>query len=317
MQENLLNTVGRELHDIITQQNTVRTLLGVLIAAIVSYWASRFVARGIVWIGHRIAVRSDNEIDEIKTIQLRRAETYLSIFNALVRVAIILAGVFFAWEALNPSDNNSSTTVYALGAGAFIAVITGATIGIILRDITAGAVMIVENWFHVGDFIRVEPFGDVNGVVESVTLRSTKLRNINGEVIWLHNQYIQGVKITPHGLRRIAIDVFARTQHEGQDLIDRAIQTLPIGTIKVATKPEVANHEKWGENLYHFTVVGETAPGREWLLETFFIDSLKELDNDDENDQILVRPSIARYSDPIAEQSFRRAVRIHRSQSSS
>ena len=182
----------------------------------------------------------------------------------------------------------------------------------ILRDITSGAAMIIENWFHVGDYIRVEPFLDVTGVVERMTLRSTKLRSLNGEVIWLHNQHIQAVKVTPRGYRTIAIDIFVNNQKVGRNLIEKAIDTVPVGTMKVIKKPRISREEQWGEKLYWFTVMGEMPPGREWLMENYFIDSLLELDARRKGPKTFVRPPIARYADDAAERSFKRAIRMMR-----
>lgn len=185
----------------------------------------------------------------------------------------------------------------------------------ILRDITAGAAMIIEHWFHVGDYIRVEPFLDVTGVVERMTLRSTKLRSINGEVIWIHNQHIQSVKVTPRGLRTIAVDIFVNNEKVGKNLIEKAIETVPIGTMKVVKKPKIARAEQWGEKLYWYTVVGEMPPGREWIMEKYFIDSLLELDARRRGPKTFVRPPIARFADDAAERSFKRAVRMKREES--
>ena len=311
MQNQLFTDIADDLQHFVTQPNIGRTLIGVLLAIVLAYWASRFVAKGIVRFTQLIAVRSDNTASEEKTIQLRRVETYLSILTAFVRVAIIVAGAFFAWKFLANENNGTNNTIFALGAGAVIAVVAGATIGMVLRDLTAGAVMIMESWFHVGDFIRVEPYADVSGVVEQVTLRSTKLRSLNGEVIHLHNQHVMAVKVTPRGLRRIAVDVFANNKAVGRSLIEKAIETLPLGTIKVAKKPEIVSEEQWGDHLYHFTVVCETAPGREWLIENYFIDSLKEVDERRKGPKTFIRSPIARYSDPVAERSFKRAVRTN------
>lgn len=309
MQNQISTNILEDVQHFFSQPNIGRTLIGVLLAMIIAYWASRFVAKFIVRFAQLIAVRSDNAATEEKTIQLRRIETYLSILNAFVRVAIIVAGAFLAWKFLANHDNGQNNTVFALGAGAFIAVVAGATIGMVLRDLTAGAVMILENWFHVGDFIRVEPYGDVSGVVEQVTLRSTKLRSINGEVIWLHNQHIMAVKVTPHGLRRIAVDIFVNNKNVGESIIGKAIETMPIGTMKVAKKPEIVRQEKWGDHLYLFTVIGETPPGREWLMENYFVESLKDLDERRKGPETMVRPPIVRFADEAAERSFRRAVR--------
>lgn len=312
MQNQIFTDITNDIQTFLSQPNIGRTLIGVLLAIIIAYWASRFVAKGIVRLAQLIAVRSDNAASEEKTIQLRRVETYLSILTAFVRVAIIVAGAFLAWRLLSSDNSGANNTIFALGAGAFIAVVAGATVGMVLRDLTAGAVMILESWFHVGDFIRVEPYGDVNGVVEQVTLRSTKLRNINGEVIWLHNQHIMAVKVTPHGLRRIAVDVFMNNKNVGLGIINKAIETIPVGTLKVASKPEIVREERWGDHLYLFTVVAETPPGREWLMENYFVESLKEIDERRKGPDAMVRPPIVRFSDPAAERSFKRAVRsIH------
>ena len=55
--------------------------------------------------------------------------------------------------------------------------------GPLLRDITTGSVMIAERWYGVGDYIIAEPFLNIQGVVEQVSLRSTKLRGLSGEVV--------------------------------------------------------------------------------------------------------------------------------------
>lgn len=309
MTESFLQTLTSELQKIITEPNLVRTIVVVTIAFIAAYWGSRFVARGIVRIAQFIAVRSDNTTNEEMSIQLRRVETYLSILTAVVRAAIVGGAVYAVWSVVSAEANANA---YAIGASAFFIVIAGATIGMVLRDITAGVTMIIERWFHVGDYIRVEPFMDVGGVVERMTLRSTKLRSLNGEVIWMHNQHLQAVKVTPRGLRTIAVDVFVNNPKVGRTLVEKAIATIPVGTMTVARKPEITKEEKWSDHLHLITIVGQTPPGREWLMENFFVDSLKELDKKRRGLDALVRPPLIRYADPMAERSFKRAVRMNR-----
>jgi hypothetical protein len=307
--DDFLKNIVAETNEFIGQPNPMRSLLILVIAIIVAYWLSNFVAKALVKFAQAIAVRSDNATSEERTFRLRRVETYLSVAVALVRALIVATVAYVAWRALSES---SSPSAAAIGASAFVFVIAGATIGMILRDITAGVVMIVERWYHVGDYISVEPFMEVSGVVERMTLRSTKLRSLSGEVVWLHNQHIQGVKVTPRGLRTIAVDIFVNNQRVGETLINKAIETIPVGTMKVAQKPEIVMSEKWGEKLWLFTVVGETPPGREWLLENYFVDSLKELDDRRKGPKTFIRPPIVRYADAAAERSFKRAVRMQK-----
>ena len=304
-----IQTVTNEILAFFTEPNAFRSVFILLLALFIAYWFSKLVALSIVKVAQLVAVSSDTTDNVERQIRLRRVETYLSVAIALVRSLIVGVVAFYMWKLLSPSASNSSA---AIGASAFFIVLAGGTIGMILRDITSGAAMIIENWFHVGDYIRVEPFLDVTGVVERMTLRSTKLRSLNGEVIWLHNQHIQAVKVTPRGYRTIAIDIFVNNQKVGRNLIEKAIDTVPVGTMKVIKKPRISREEQWGEKLYWFTVMGEMPPGREWLMENYFIDSLLELDARRKGPKTFVRPPIARYADDAAERSFKRAIRMMR-----
>lgn len=307
--DDILQQVTTEFNTFFVQPNALRSVLILVLTLIIAYWFSNIIARIIVRIAQFVAVSSDSTNDTERQIRLRRVETYLSVAIAAVRALIVGVVAFYVWKVLSPT---ASISTAAIGASAFFIVLAGGTIGMILRDITAGSAMIIERWFHVGDYIRVEPFLDVSGVVERMTLRSTKLRSLNGEVIWMHNQHIQAVKVTPLGLRTIAVDIFANNEKVGRNLIEKAIETVPVGTMKVVKKPKINKAEQWGEKLYWFTVVGQMPPGREWLMENYFIDSLKELDERRRGPKTFVRPPIARYADDAAERSFKRAVRMKR-----
>ncbi|HRK40865.1 MAG TPA: mechanosensitive ion channel family protein [Candidatus Saccharibacteria bacterium] len=308
MEQAAENTIN-EFTTFFTEPNAFRSVLILLVTIVLAYWFSKIIAYFIIKVAQLVAVSSDTTDDVERQIRLRRVETYLSVAIALVRAVIVGVVAFYVWKLLSPTATFSSA---AIGASAFFIVLAGGTIGMILRDITAGAAMIIEHWFHVGDFIRVEPFLDVSGVVERMTLRSTKLRSINGEVIWMHNQHIQAVKVTPRGVRTLAVDIFVNNEKVGRNIIEKAIETVPIGTMKVVKKPRIARAEQWGEKLYWFTVVGQMPPGREWLMENYFIDSLNEIDERRRGPKTLVRPAIARYADEDAERSFKRAVRMKR-----
>jgi small conductance mechanosensitive channel len=252
-----------------------------------------------------VAVRADRTDNDERAVQLRRVETYLSVLTAVVKVVTVVALVYIGWTWLMPTG---STKVAAIGAGTVFVVLAGATIGPVLRDITAGSIMIIERWFNVGDYIRVEPFAELGGVVEQVTLRSTKIRSLNGEVIWVHNQYIQGVRMTPRGIRTIHIDIIVRNLHVGRELVERVTSTLPTGTMTLLQKPTIVREEQWAKERWFLTIEGKTPPGREWLMENYFVESLKELDEESAK-PALTRIPIVRYADPAAERSFKRAVR--------
>jgi small-conductance mechanosensitive channel len=190
-------------------------------------------------------------------------------------------------------------------------VIAGQTVGIILRDLTAGSIMITENWFKIGDFIKIEPFWEVAGVVERFTLRSTRLRALNGEIIWVHNQHITAVHVTPKGVRTMAVDIFVRDKTAGEDAIRKIISAIPKGKTMLARPLRITKTEEWGENRWRITVVGQTAPGREWLIEKFFVEACIDLDDGKVgSDKLLALPPMPHYTDEVANRLFHRAVRV-------
>lgn len=310
--ETNIDSLSRDLDKFFTEPNAMRSLVILIISILGAFFLSKFIALAIIRIAQFIATISDNSPNTERQVRLRRIETYLSVSIAVVRALIVGFIAFYTWKVLSPQATAGAATI---GASAFFVVLAGGTIGMVLRDITTGAAMIIEGWFHVGDYIDVEPFDKLSGVVERMTLRSTKIRSLSGEIIWIHNQHMQAVRVTPHGLRTIAVDIFVNNQKVGKTIIEKAIATLPVGTIKVAKTPTIAREEKWGDYLWLFTVVAETPPGREWLIEDYFISSLREIDERRRGPQTMVRPPIARYADPEAERSFKRAVRMARKES--
>lgn len=311
--DQLFERVGHELTSFFTQGNPYRSLLILAVSLAVSYWLSRFVAQFIIHIAKKVSARSDNESDVAKALRLRQVETYLGVIVAMVRVVIVAVVAYLTWRILSPigSAQLGGSGAAAIGASAIFIVIAGQTLGPILRDITSGATMIAERWFTVGDYIKVEPFWNVTGVVERLTLRSTKLRSLSGEVIWIHNQKIDAVHVTPNGVRTLAVDVLVADKERGEALIKRTISKLPTGHMTVAGKLKVVDTIKYTDDLWMLTVQGKTVPGREWLIENYFVNQLQKEDARlQKKNRVLEGDPIVRYADPETERRFRRAVRI-------
>lgn len=292
--------------------NALRDVLIIVLAMVIGYWLSRFLAQAIIRIAQIISLRSDTESNDARAMKLRQTETYLSITVAIVRAAVVIAIGYIAWIVINPfSASSAMNSVAAIGAGTFFALIAGQTVGIVLRDLTAGAVMIAESWYQIGDFVKIEPYGNVEGVVERFTLRSTRLRALNGEIIVIHNQNITGVHVTPRGVRTIAVDVFVRDKDRGTEAIKKIISAIPRGKTMLARPLHITKTEQWGEDRWRITVIGQTAPGREWLIEKFFVEAITDLDNGKtDQDRLLVLPPMPRNADDAADKRFGRAVRV-------
>lgn len=277
---------------------TIAMVLGRIIAAIMRRFA-------------RVLSRQADKSANIKDVQrLRRIETFIVLSVALIRMFLGIAAIYFWWVYSHPSQQPTAL----IGASAVVVIIASATIGPILRDLAYGGVMMAEHWFGVGDFVKVEPFADLEGVVERVTLRSLRIRGINGEVIWLNNQNIQGIRVSPKGVRTVAIDLFVTDLEKGLDIIEGTNLRLPPGSMMVVRPLHIMTQNEVAKNLWHITAIGETAPGREWLLRDYAVRLMNEMDEENKH-KVLATEPIARYADSDTERRYTRTIQNARKSS--
>jgi len=297
----------QDIFDPITRPSSVRSFALLLTTIVVVYWLSRFVSKGIIFFARIIAKKSDDSKDLDSSLKFRRLETYLSSLIAGVRLAAALVIAYIIWRAISPASGQPASVI---GASALFIVIGSGVVGPLLNDAVAGFTMIIERWYSVGDFIKVEPFWNVSGVVERVTLRSTKLRSVSGEIVWVHNRTVSGVHVTPFGVRSISIDVFVNNPEKARKIIRQTITTLPLGATTLTESPSISTIAEVTEGMWRVVIEAKTAPGREWLIENFFVSSLKESDAK-LNKPVIVHGPVVRFVDSEAEKGFKRAVQMN------
>lgn len=271
----------------------------VLLAIIVGRVVAALLRRVVAAIGQQA-----DKTDNLQMVnRLRRYETMIILSIAIIRTFILLFALYSWWIYIHPQQQPKAI----IGASAILAILLGGALSPALRDIASGSVMMAEQWYAVGDHVKIEPFGEMQGVVERVTLRSTRIRGLNGEVIWVNNQNIAAVRITPKGIRTLAIELFVRDLDGAQKLIDATNRRLPNGQLLVINPLNVMTSVAVGDQLWHITAIAETAPGREWLIERYAIEVMKEIDSA-RKEPVLATEPVARFADGDAERRFARAI---------
>lgn len=308
MFERLFVGVADSFSQLVARSFTFRWLVTLLLGVAIAWGFNLFVSRILIRVIKFVSQRVDNSKDSDRLLRWRRLETSLSVVLAAVKIVLSGFALYVAWRIFNPT----STSLTVVGASALIVVIASATVGPLLRDFTYGIIMVAERWYNVGDIIVVEPFMNLSGVVEQVTLRATKLRSLSGEVIWLHNQHIQGVRITPQGSRSLSIEVFVSDLEAGRRLVEDTLAAVPTGPTMVVKPFVIVEAEQVSSRLWHIKAQGKTAPGREWLIENFAVGAIKEKDQTMYGDKsIIVHGPIVLFSDDVAERRFKRSVRAN------
>ena len=282
----------------------IHSLAVLLVSLLVAIFLGRAIAVLLRRLTASVARQADRSENLHHVMRLRRIETYIVLSIAVVRGLILAIAIYFWWNFAYPYHNPAT----AIGASVIFVVIVGGALGPALRDIAAGSLMMAEQWFGVGDHIRVEPFVDLQGVVERVTLRSTRLRDLNGEVTWINNQAIQAVRVTPRGIRTLALELFVSNIDAGLQLIEQANLRLPNSPLMLVNPLAVMTSNELSPHIWQITAIGETAPGREWLLEKYAPELLTEIDKEAHDKPVLLNPPIARYADSEAERKFARTI---------
>lgn len=295
------NTIKQISDSLFAGNSFVILIIAIVAGTVVGKFASIILRR----ISRVVGKRADASTNLETVNRLRRIETWTILSIAIVRVLLIVFALYFWWVFSHPMGSKPTALV---GASALLIVIIGGVFSPLLRDLAFGSGMMAEHWFGVGDLITVEPFMDMQGVVERITLRSTRIRGLNGEVIWVSNQNIAAVRIAQKGVWPMAIEMFVTDPKRAEELVEQTNLLLPTGPSLIASNLDIMTSVQRDDDLWHVTAIGETPPGRQWLLEKTAIDLLKNLDEKSKQ-PVLITDPVARYADNDTERQFDRAVK--------
>jgi hypothetical protein len=121
----------------------------------------------------------------------------------------------------------------------------------------------------------MEPWS-LAGVVEEISLRSTQLRSITGEVVRVHNGQIGTVRVLPRGTREVSIELFVRDEADGRRLLAETARVMPAGPTQFIRQPWIEGVHQLDGELVHVRARATVAPGREWLAYEFLPGVLRE-----------------------------------------
>lgn len=282
---------------------TGSSIIVLLVSLIIGWLVGKFVAHLLRRLSRTVGRQADDATNLATVERLRRVETWIILSIAVVRVLFLIFALYFWWVFIH----NGQKSTGLVGASALIVIVLGGVFGPLLRDFAFGGGMMAEHWFGVGDLVTIEP-NNIQGVVERITLRSTRIRGLNGEVIWITNQNISVVRIAQKGVWTLAIELFAASKDGGEKLIERTNALLPTGPSLIVTPLAIIAEDQRAKDSWHMTAIAEVAPGRNWLIENTAIDLMKSLDEKSKSPVLLSQP-VARYADNDTEREFARAVK--------
>lgn len=158
------------LTDIILDSSVTKIVIVALVALLVQIFSKVIIhhlVRRLIR-GHKYATKLDVK---------KREDTLSGVFSAFGGIAIWTIAVIITLSIIE-------VDIAALLTGAgLLGIIIGFGAQNTIKDLLAGVFIIAENQYRVGDIVTINASGaEVSGVVEEITMRITRLRDLSGNV---------------------------------------------------------------------------------------------------------------------------------------
>jgi small conductance mechanosensitive channel len=147
----------------------------------------------------------------------------------------------------------------------------------LVKDFLAGIFILVEDQFGVGDTVDL---GEAVGVVEFVSLRTTRLRSVDGTVWHVPNGEIQRVGNKSQHWSRALLDIqvayttdLTLARSVIQETADQVWREEPETILE---EPELWGVENLGAHGIEIRLVVKTQPSKQWEISRLIRERIKE-----------------------------------------
>ncbi len=164
----------------------------------------------------------------------KRADTLVTLFKTSATVVLWVVAFFILL-----SEIGIDITAVMTGAG-LLGIVIGFGAQNSIKDFLAGMFVILENQYRVGDVVTLIASGkEVVGVVEEITIRITKLRDLDGRLHFIPNGAASIVTNHTFGFANVNIDVGV-SYNTDIDKLEKVINR--VGR-------ELAEDKKWCDSI--------------------------------------------------------------------
>jgi small-conductance mechanosensitive channel len=232
---------------------------------------SILLARFVQWVGGKVTEHIDSRATGGDALVRSEAAKHRhSLTQVLTWVAVVLIysiAVFLVLQTLGVPVTGLVAPATVIGVG------LGFGAQRIVGDILAGFFLITERQYGFGDVVAIAVVGAgeaATGTVEDVTLRITRLRSANGEVVTIPNGQIVKVVNLSRDWARAVVDVpvptssdVSRVNEILREVCDEAFRDPALRRL-LLDPPSVMGVESLDLDQVNVRVVARTLPGKQF-----------------------------------------------------
>lgn len=240
--------------------------LRIVLVVIAAILAVRFVT----WVADQVARQMDERFAESDALVRSEAAKHRQALASVIQwVSIVLIAI---WGVVRIAD----VLQFSVSGLVAPATVIGAALGFgaqqVVRDLLSGFFIIVEKQYGFGDLVTltIVSTAEASGTVENVTLRVTRLRSPNGEVLTIPNgQIIKAVNQSKDWARAV-VDVPVSTSTDLNRVnevlrqeCERALENPVLGEL-LLDAPTVMGVESIEVDTVTLRMVARTLPGKQF-----------------------------------------------------
>jgi moderate conductance mechanosensitive channel len=231
------------------------------------------LARFVRWFGSRLTDRIDRNTpdrpDLVRSESAKHGHIVVQVTMWTVIVIIYCAAAVLTIERLGVPITG------LVAPAAVVGVALGFGAQRLVQDILAGFFIIAERQYGYGDMVRISALGSetgVGGTVEQVSLRTTRLRTVTGDVVIVPNGQIVQVTNQSRDWARAVIDVpvpsstdVGKVREILTKIGEAAGDDEELGPL-LLDAPSVVGVESLDVDTLHLRMVARTLPGKQFLV---------------------------------------------------
>ena len=232
----------------------------------------------IIFILMMIAIRIVNKfIDRMVKNQIesnhkfsmdeKKAKTIGILLKSLVKYSVYFLGITsmlsIVFGAISWAFASVGGVAVGLGAQSFI------------KDMINGIFILFEEQYSVGDYVTID---NSKGIVKAIGLRTTELRDFNGDIYIIPNGSIQVIVNHSKGDMRVLVDIGIAYEADIElaiSVINEVCSKYNQENPNITTPIEVLGVTALNDSNVNIRVIGETKPMKQWEAERELMKRIK------------------------------------------
>jgi small-conductance mechanosensitive channel len=243
-------------------------LLFIALGTFVFYRVSRAFSRHLVQIMSQGTSKRGTKHD-----RENRAQTLSGVFNSALSLLILGGG------SLMLLDEVGIPIVPLMGGAAVIGLAVAFGAQNLIKDYFSGFMVLLEDQYGINDVVKI---GEISGLVEHISLRTTVLRDLEGTVHFIPHGTIATVSNQTHGWSRALFDVGIDYKEDPDRVMEvlleigRDLRQEPAFAPLILDDPEMLGVDQLADSSVIIKFFLKTRPLQQWTVKREMLRRIKK-----------------------------------------